>query len=137
MQAVEGCEEWATFDPDVLGGHYTGHHGPAPNVAITVAERAGASPILAGIDASQLLGFGHLYKVNPLADSAKPLLVGQIPDQPVEPIAWTNTNKYGGRVFYTSLGHPDDFKQESFNRLLVNALRWAASGEASRPPAGK
>jgi type 1 glutamine amidotransferase len=57
--------------------------------------------------------------------------MGQIPDQPGEPIAWTNTNKFGGRVFYTSLGHIDDFKQESFNRLLVNALRWATAREHS------
>jgi hypothetical protein len=25
------------------------------------------------------------------------------------------------------LGHVDDFKQESFNRLLVNALRWVTT----------
>lgn len=125
--AVEGCEAWATFDPDVLGGHYTGHHGPSPSVAISVAKDAAGSPILAGVDVAQLAGMGSLYKVSPLADSARPVLMGQIPDQPVEPIAWTNTNKYGGRVFYTSLGHIDDFKQESFNRLLVNVLRWATS----------
>jgi type 1 glutamine amidotransferase len=58
-------------------------------------------------------------------------LIGKIPDQPVEPIAWTNTNKYGGRVFCTSLGHVGDFKQESFNRLLVNALRWATERAGS------
>ena len=87
------------------------------------AKDAAGSPILSGVDVGQLAGFGSLYKVSPLADSAKPVLMGQIPDQPIEPIAWTNTNKYGGRVFYTSLGHIDDFKQESFNRLLVNALR--------------
>ena len=133
--AVAGCEAWTTFDPDVLGGHYTGHHGTSPPVAVTVAKDTGvkdtavnksaASSILAGVDISQLAGFGSLYKVSPLAESARPVLIGQIPDQPSEPIAWTNTNKYGGRVFYTSLGHVDDFKQESFNRMLVNALRWA------------
>ena len=31
----------------------------------------------------------------------------------------------GGRVFYTTLGHPGDFENESFNRMLVNAVRWA------------
>jgi type 1 glutamine amidotransferase len=96
-------------------------------VAISVAKEASQNPILKGIDVSQLAGFGSLYKVSPLVDSAKPVLLGQIPDQSGEPIAWTNTNKYGGRVFYTSLGHIDDFKQESFNRLLVNALRWATA----------
>ena len=48
----------------------------------------------------------------------RPLLIGTIPDQSPEPIAWTNVNKGGGRVFYTSLGHPDDFQQEPFNRRL-------------------
>lgn len=131
MPAIEGCEAWPTFDPDVLGGHYTGHHGPSPSVAITVAEDASQNPILKGVDVGQLAGFGSLYKVSPLADSARSVLMGQIPDQPGEPIAWTNTNRYGGRVFYTSLGHIDDFKQESFNRLLVNALRWATAREDS------
>ena len=41
-----------------------------------------------------------------------------------EPIAWTR-EKDGRRVFYTSLGHPDDFKDENFIRLLVNGLAWA------------
>jgi len=121
----EGTAAWTTFDPDVLGGHYTGHHGESPAVAVSLAEGAGENSILAGVDLAQLAGRGTLYKVSPLASSARPLLIGKIPDQSPEPIAWTNTNKYGGRVFYTSLGHIDDFQQESFNRLLVNALRWA------------
>jgi glucose/arabinose dehydrogenase len=29
-----------------------------------------------------------------------------------------------GRIFYTSLGHPKDFEDENFKRLLVNALYW-------------
>jgi type 1 glutamine amidotransferase len=30
----------------------------------------------------------------------------------------------GRRIFYTSLGHPDDFQDENFQRLLLNALEW-------------
>jgi type 1 glutamine amidotransferase len=121
----EGTAAWTTFDPDVLGGHYTGHHGESPAVAATLAEGAKEHPLLVGVDLTQLAGHGTLYEVSPLASSAKPLLIGAIPDHPAEPIAWTNTSKYGGRVFYTSLGHTADFQQESFNRLLVNALQWA------------
>jgi nicotinamidase-related amidase/type 1 glutamine amidotransferase len=121
----EGTAAWATFDPDVLGGHYTGHHGESPAVAVSLAEGASEHPLLAGVDLASLVGHGTLYRVSPLASSARPLLIGKIPDQSPEPIAWTNTNQYGGRVFYTSLGHIDDLQQESFNRLLVNALRWA------------
>ena len=35
----------------------------------------------------------------------------------------------GRRVFYTSLGHADDFKDASFTRLLVNALAWTTKTE--------
>lgn len=126
MTVPEGFVAWTTFDPDILGGHYTGHHGTGPTVAVSVAEGAADNPLLAGVDLAQLTGFGTLYQVSPLAGSAKPLLIGRIPDQNPEPIAWTNTSKYGSRVFYTSLGHIDDFKQESFNKLLLNALRWAS-----------
>jgi len=129
MPQPERTEAWPTFDPDVLGGHYTGHHGEGAEVAVRAAEGAESSPLLAGVDLGQLVGRGTLYKVSPLASSARPLLIGKISDQPAEPIAWTNTNKYGGRVFYTSLGHVGDFKQEAFNRLLVNGLRWATARE--------
>ena len=55
-----------------------------------------------------------------------PLLVGTIPGEASEPIAWTNT--YGpkrARIFYTSMGDPDDFKNPEFRRLLLNSIAWA------------
>jgi type 1 glutamine amidotransferase len=71
-------------------------------------------------------GNGSLYKVRPLAKTTTALLIGTIPGKPSEPVAWVNTPKEGGRVFYTSLGHEEDFQQPAFNRLLANAVRWAA-----------
>jgi type 1 glutamine amidotransferase len=41
-----------------------------------------------------------------------------------EPVAWVNTAEQR-RVFYTSLGAPDDFKQAAFRQLLVNGIYWA------------
>ena len=58
-----------------------------------------------------------------LKDTADVLLVGTIPGKEPEPVAWTNTYKKS-RVFYTSLGHPDDFANPQFRRLLVNAISW-------------
>ncbi|MBS0265038.1 MAG: isochorismatase family protein [Planctomycetes bacterium] len=127
MAAVPDTEAWPTFDPDVLGGHYTGHHGEGLAIAVKPAEGASDNPLLQGVALQELVPKGSLYKAGPLADSARALLIGSIPDQVAEPIAWTNTNKYGGRVFYTSLGHIGDFEQTSFKQLLVNALRWATS----------
>jgi type 1 glutamine amidotransferase/nicotinamidase-related amidase len=123
----EGSDVWPTFDPEILGGHYTGHHGAGPKVAITAASPLTKHPILDGVDLAALTGNGSLYKVSPLARSATPLLTGTVPDHPAEPIAWTNAPASGSRVFYTSLGHPDDFAEPAFVRLMVNALRWASA----------
>jgi hypothetical protein len=41
-----------------------------------------------------------------------------------EPVAWVNTDQ-DRRVFYTSLGSPDDFTQPFLRRLLVNAVFWS------------
>jgi type 1 glutamine amidotransferase len=122
----EGLAAWPEFDKDVLGGHYTGHHGAGPKVALVLADGASAHPILRGVDLAELHGNGSLYKVRPLAKTTTPLLIGSIPDKPAEPVAWINASKAKGPVFYTSLGHPDDFKEPAFNRLLRNAIHWAA-----------
>jgi nicotinamidase-related amidase/type 1 glutamine amidotransferase len=122
----EGCATWESFDPDVFGGHYTNHHGDGPKVEIKAVNGAAEHPILTGVNLQELHGNGSLYKVSPLAKTAMPLLVGSIPDKLAEPVLWTNTTKTGGRVVYTSLGHPDDFREGAFNRLLSNALHWAA-----------
>ena len=43
---------------------------------------------------------------------------------PHQPVAWTREHK-GARVFFTTLGHPEDFSQESMRRLVVNGILWA------------
>jgi type 1 glutamine amidotransferase len=59
------------------------------------------------------------------------LLIGTIPDKDPEPVAWTNVHN-GGRVFYTSLGHVDDFQDPQFNRLLTNAVLWTLGKEPEK-----
>ena len=116
---------WQDFDPEVLGGHYTNHHGAGPPTTITLVSGGTIHPILKGISVAGLVGAGSLYKVSPLEKGTTPLLMGAIPGQPAEPVAWTHI--YGtkrARVFYTSLGHPDDFKNAEFRRLLANGIAW-------------
>jgi hypothetical protein len=38
------------------------------------------------------------------------------------PVAWTWKNSFGGKVFMTTMGHPEDFAVESFQRLVINAI---------------
>ena len=118
---------WHTFDPDVLGGHYTGHHANDLLPTVTVAKGGEGHPILAGVS-TPFHGHGSLYKTSPLAASVRALLMGTISTAqgsgpPAEPVAWVNLVG-ASRVFYTSLGHPGDFDDGSFRRLLKNAGRF-------------
>lgn len=120
-----GLATWPEFDADVLGGHYTGHHGTGPKVALQTAPGAKDHVILRGVDLAHLQGNGSLYKTVPLAITTTPLLLGTVPPQPSEPVAWTNVPAKGhGRVFYTSLGHANDFENPAFRKLLLNGICW-------------
>ncbi len=119
---------WPEFDAEVLGGNYRGHHGQSVPATMTLPESGVIHPIVTGIDPGELTGRGSLYKAGPLKPSAQAVLIGSIPNQPAEPVAWVNT--YGARrakVFYTSLGHEEDFAQPQFRRLLLNGILWALS----------
>ena len=118
-----GHVEWREFDHDVLGGNYTGHYSAGPPATITAATGAQDHTILSGVK-TPFISTGSLYKTSPLAGSAQLLLTGSIPDQKPEPVAWTNMYKQA-RIFYTSLGHPDDFGNPQFRWLLINAVFWA------------
>ncbi|MEQ1860949.1 MAG: ThuA domain-containing protein [Chthoniobacteraceae bacterium] len=116
---------WQEFDPEVFGGHYTGHHGNELNTGVKLAPDAESHPILKGVAFADFISNGSLYKVSPLEKSTTPLLIGMVHAQTPEPVAWTHlygTNR--ARVFYTSLGHPDDFQNPEFRRLLINGVAW-------------
>ena len=51
---------------------------------------------------------------------------GEVQVKPFEtaPVAWAWETEWGGKSFYTSFGHPGDFAEESFNRMLLNAVHW-------------
>jgi len=119
----DGHVEWRNFDPEVLGGNYHGHHGRGPTTTVTSADGAEGHPILADVR-MPFTSISSLYEASPLTKSTRTLLIGTIPDEEPEPVAWTN-RKGKSRVFYTSLGHVDDFKNPQFRRLLINAVFWA------------
>ena len=129
--APAGYAEWQKLDPEVLGGNYHGHHGNGPKCAVTIAAGADTHPILAGVQ-MPFTSNGSLYEVRPLTKSTKRLLIGTIPDKEAEPVAWTNSYKKS-RIFYTSLGHPDDFGNAQFRRLLINAVFWAMNKPVPSP----
>ena len=131
----DGHAAWLEFDPEVFGGHYVGHHGAEAKVAVSAAPGAAEHPIARGVALDKLQGNGSLYRVSPLAGSTTPVLLGTIPDHPAEAIAWTNSPRLGhGRVFYTSLGHADDFDNGAFRKLLLNGICWTLDTAAPGSP---
>jgi type 1 glutamine amidotransferase/nicotinamidase-related amidase len=122
----DGLVTWESWDQEVLGGNYSGHHGSGPQTQVRVVQGAADHPILRDVDVDALVGYGSLYVVSPLRPGTVPLLMGEVPGKPAEPVAWTHRTASGGRVFYTSLGDVRDFEQGTFQQLLHNALLWAA-----------
>jgi type 1 glutamine amidotransferase/nicotinamidase-related amidase len=121
-----GHAAWPEFDAQVLGGNYHNHYNAKEKVQVRVVPEAASEPILAGVRTDEFAVGSSLYKNAPLQEGAKVLMTGKIPGQSVEPVAWTFQRKDGGRSFYTSLGHADDFKLPDFQQLLLNACYWAA-----------
>jgi putative membrane-bound dehydrogenase-like protein len=123
--ASHAFQNWPQLDKQILGGNYKGHYGSGPAAKVAIVDKAKKHPILAGV--KQFESAGSLYKNTGLAKDVEVLLTGSIPDH-TEPVAWTRQFK-GGRIFYTSLGHQKDFKNEYFRHLLVNALYWTTKRE--------
>ncbi len=122
---ASGLDAWPEFDAQVLGGHYTNHHGDGPKTAVALADGAKDHAILRGVNIDELKGNGSLYLVRPLASSTTPILIGSVPDKKPEPVAYTNlAGPKKARVFYTSFGHLEDFNNPQFRKLLVNGIFW-------------
>lgn len=128
----EGLSPWRDFAREVLGCENAGYETKGLPYRVSAAEQAQASAdpeLLRGVDASRVLGHQSLYKVLPLADHARVLLTGTAGEgatSPPQPVAWTR--RYGpgnARIFYTSLGAPQDMEISDVQRLLLNAVLWA------------
>lgn len=125
MPPPQGLADWPNIDRDVIGGNYKGHTENATNGLIKVVSGI-SHPILTGVSTEEFKSGGTLYLNTPLNPKAMELVRGRVEgrDQQ-EPVAWTFPREDGGRTFYTSLGHKDDFQQPAFQRLLLNSIYWS------------
>jgi type 1 glutamine amidotransferase len=141
------------FGTDVWGQKWIRHHGAQSSTDVEVLAERASHPILRGVE-PKFHARSWLYVVDPLAGDCTPLLSGRAVnpaggrDWSPQPVAWTKTYK-GSRVFFTTLGHPEDFQVESMRRLVVNGIYWSLgkevprsgadvrfAGEYNPPPAG-
>jgi type 1 glutamine amidotransferase len=118
--ASHAFQNWLELDREVLGGSYSGHYD-SRSIKVTAEKREAKHPILNGFKPFETTS--KLYKNPKLADDTTLLLSGAIPEH-TEPLAWTREHR-GGRVFYTSLGGPEEFGNDVFREMLVYAIYWA------------
>ena len=149
-------DDWPT---KVFGQRWIIHHGHFEDghgrlTGVTLAEGKEDNPILNGVEPFE--AYSWLYHVaggeDALSGDSDPLLMGhslrskieaegQTDKYPMDqPVAWTKT--YTGssgtpaRVFFTTLGHPYDFKEEPMRKLALNGIYWALGMEDEIPEGG-
>ena len=118
--ASHAFQSWLAFDGAVLGGNYRMHWRHGPRARVRFEPGSEGHPLLEGV--AEFSSAGSLYRNTPIAADTS-LLMSASTDEHDEPVTWTRTHA-GGRVFYTSLGHQEDFEEPSFLRLLANAVLW-------------
>ncbi|SEW45088.1 ThuA domain-containing protein [Chitinophaga arvensicola] len=129
-------EKWNAFGEFALNappgwggaaGHT--HYGHESSTDVHIIPAQANNPILTGV-ATNFHVRSWLYRVLPdyPVKGSTWLLMGKAvnPDKEAieNPVAWTGTNSFGGRVFMTTMGHPEDFQQEPFQRLVINAVHY-------------
>jgi len=119
------------------------HYGHESSTDVSVIPEAAKNSILTGV-AKNFHARSWLYKVLPDYPSkgSEWLLMGHAvnPNNTKaidNPVAWTGINSFGAKVFTTTLGHPEDFDLEPFQRLVINAIHWASGKPVPRKWAGK
>ena len=149
-------DEWPT---KVFGQQWITHHGHFADghgrlTEVTLVEDREDHPILNGVEPFE--AYSWLYHVDggdwTLAGDSKPLLMGhslrsnheeagRLDEFPLDnPVAWTKTytgaNGKPARVFFTTLGHPFDFREEAMRKLALNGIYWALGRENDIPGEG-
>ena len=118
--ASHAFQKWLAFDKEVLGGNYNTHWKHGPRAQVRFEPDSAGHPLLKGV--SEFSSAGSLYGNTPISTDTS-LLMSASTDEHDEPVTWTRDHR-GGRVFYTSMGHQEDFREPNFLRLLANAALW-------------
>ena len=142
-------EKWNAFGERAFGAppgwggtaNHT-HYGHESSTDVSVIAEAAKHPVLTGIDKSFHVN-SWLYKVLPdyPVKGTTWLLMGKSvnPNAPAidNPVAWTWQTETRQRVFFTTMGHPEDFQQEAVQRLTINAIHWTLGMPVPKKLVGK
>jgi type 1 glutamine amidotransferase len=122
--------EWAFNSPPGWGKEGHTHYGHTSTTDVSIIGEKAKHPILTGVTPN-FKTKSWLYHVVPKYPSlgSEWLLMGKSinserPNPAENPVAWIGKNKYGAKVFFTTMGHPEDFSEEALQRLTINAIHW-------------
>jgi uncharacterized protein len=131
---------------EVFGLPWISHHGGSNSTDVLIDEENSDHPVLRGVEPFHARSW--LYHANTLLDDAVPLLTGRAVEG-AEPggdyfddphtVAWTNYyegEQGNSRVFFTTLGHPNDFFDENMRRLAIQGFFWTLGKEDQIPDQG-
>jgi len=119
---------WNGFSREALGCNFAGVCETQSEFVIRPVRQYLSHPVMNGLENMMIKTRNPLYRITPLSLTATPLLMSERQDvQSDQIVAWTNIS-YDSKVFYTSLGCPDDFENEDFQHILLNAINWAIEG---------
>ncbi|MHC4823853.1 MAG: ThuA domain-containing protein, partial [Planctomycetota bacterium] len=123
--------EWNDgFGRDFFGQKWITHHGHQSTTGVTLREDQAEHPILRGVDT--FFASSWLYHVegggDALPDDATVLATGTALGSHyldkredryplLQPVAWTRLREGKQRIFFTTLGHPEDFTWGSMRKL--------------------
>ena len=110
---------WPNFAEEVFGGRQP----PGQRCRLLEVERsenAWHHPVLEGVET--MIAEGEVYRGPRFSPNTTVLLYARGGERE-QPVAWT-TRHAGGRIFCTTLGMDDDFREPSFLRMISNAVRW-------------
>lgn len=135
------------FGQQVLGSTWISHHGAHAKESTrgVLVEAQRTHPILRGVD--PMWGPTDVYTIRtPIPHDGQVLVLGQVlkgmksddapSNKPQMPLAWTKnypTQRCNARVFMSTMGDAQDFADENFRRMMVNACFWAVGLEDRIP----
>lgn len=126
------------FGRRVMGTPYIVHQSGTTNVKIVPKHKS--HPIMTNIGEMEWVSEGTLYLTR-LESGCIPLVTGtgkgkarlleksfgpvSVNESESDIVAWAWQNEWGAKIFGTSFGHPADFANPDFTRMLVNSVHWA------------
>ena len=138
---------WAKgFGREVMGESWIAHHGKhkKEGTRTFIEESHRNHPIINGV--GTMFSKTDVYRANPDPEKSTVLMRGGVTaslepsselvsakNAPMQPLSWIRSYKNNGgttnRVFTTTMGSSVDFKQESFRRMIANAIFWGLEME--------